>query len=239
MKIAVLTTETSHHTFFVKALKEAFGEVVVFCETGAAPPAPFVTVHPFEAVRDDYERGRWFGGRSVGLADVARVRLVSSMNSADAIASLQDERPDAAIVFGTGVLKPATIEACPRHLFNLHGGDPELYRGLDTHLWAIYHRDFAGLITTLHRLDVGLDTGDIVLQGTIPLYTGMPLHALRASNTEICLRLSLAALDMLGRSGDVLSRPQRSNGRYYSAMPTDLKSVCERRFASHTGKLGA
>lgn len=239
MKIAVLTTETSHHTFFVKALREAFSDVVVFCESGSAASAPFATSHPFEAVRDKYEVERWFEGRQVVLSDVARVRSVSSMNAPEAIAGLADERPDVAIVFGTGLLKPATIEACPRLLLNLHGGDTELYRGLDTHLWAIYHRDFASLITTLHRVDAGLDTGDIVLQGAIPLHAGMPLHALRAANTEVCLKLSLAALDMVARSGDVLSRPQRATGRYYSAMPTDLKSICERRFAAHTGKLGA
>lgn len=239
MKIAVLTTETSHHTFFVKALREAFGDIVVFCETGSGASAPFATSHPFEALRDDYEAHRWFDGKRLRLADVARTRPVSNMNSPEAIAALNDERPDIAIVFGTGVLKPATIAACPRLLLNLHGGDPELYRGLDTHLWAIYHGDFAGLVTTLHFVDAGLDTGAIVLQGAIPLHAGMPLHALRASNTEVCLKLSLAALDMVARFGDVVSRPQRAKGRYYSAMPADLKSVCERRFAAHTGKLGA
>ena len=50
-------------------------------------------------------------------------------------------------------------------IFNLHGGDPEKYRGLDSHYWSIYHNDFKSLITTLHKVRPILDTGEIVLQG--------------------------------------------------------------------------
>ena len=105
------------------------------------------------------------------------------MNDASAIASLEKESVDIVIVFGTGVLKPPLIEICTQRIFNLHGADPENYRGLDTHLWAIYHKDFSGLITTLHHLDTGLDTGDIVLQSAIPIHQKIKLHELRAANT--------------------------------------------------------
>ena len=159
MKVAVLTTETPHHAYFVRAVKDAIGTVVVFRETASGPQPPFETHHPFEDERDDYEWKRWFGGRRTKISELAPVRSFRSMNDQEAVAALQSEGADVAIVFGTGVLKAPAIEACPRQIFNLHGGDPEEYRGLDTHLWAIFLRDFGGLVTTLHRLDRGLDTG--------------------------------------------------------------------------------
>ncbi len=237
MKITVLTTETPHHAYFVRELAAAHDNVEVFCETTTAVKPPFATHHPFEDERDHYEWQSWFGGTRTRIGEIVPTHLFDSLNSRTAVKALVGSRADVIIVFGTGVLKGSVITAKPHGIFNLHGGDPECYRGLDTHLWAIYHRDFEGLITTLHRLEEDLDTGDIVMQGKIPLSKEMPIYALRRSNTEMCVALSLTAIDMIRRSGSVISRPQRTRGRYYSSMPTDLKDVCRKRFESYTAGL--
>lgn len=237
MNIAVLTTQTPHHTFFVHSLRSAFGNVTAFCEQ----PAPCRTMrgqHPFEDERDRYEGRIWFNNDPILLADIAPTQTFSSMNEPAALQALRHCRADVVFVFGTGVLREGCITLFPDCIFNLHGGDPEEYRGLDTHLWAIYHKEFSGLATTLHRLDAGLDTGDIVLQGALPLEPDMPLHALRAVNTEVCVRLATAAMDMIIRHGDVVSRPQRRKGRYYSTMPLELKEICRKRFETYTRGIG-
>ena len=233
MKIAILTTETPHHAYFVKALKNIFSDITVYCETKSNTPPPFKTDHSFEVKRDIYECQRWFGNEQTKISEITSVNEFTSMNDASAIASLEKESVDIVIVFGTGVLKPPLIEICSQRIFNLHGADPEKYRGLDTHLWAIYHKDFGGLITTLHHLDTGLDTGDIVLQGAIPLHHKMKLHELRAANTEVCVRLTTAVIDMMNRYGEVTSRSQYNKGRYYSAMPSELKGICQKRFETY------
>ncbi len=146
-------------------------------------------------------------------------------------------KPDALVVFGTGRLGEAVIGLSPDAAVNLHGGDPEDYRGLDTHLWAIYHGDFPSLVTTLHRLAPTLDSGEIIQSLPLPLERGMALHELRRVNTEICLRLTLAALDDFKRRGRFVGRQQRRIGRYYSFMPAVLKPLCVERFARHTERL--
>ncbi len=122
-------------------------------------------------------------------------------------------------------------------MLNLHGGDPENYRGLDSHLWAIYHRDFEALVTTLHFVTSELDDGDIVGQMRVPLRSGMALHQLRAANTEVCVELTVSALEALRSRGVLDARRQLRCGRYYSFMPTPLKELCNRRFATHTSRL--
>ena len=118
------------------------------------------------------------------------------------------------------------IEIKSNKIFNLHGGDPERYRGLDSHLWSIYHNDFTALLTTLHRLVSKLDTGDIVAKCSIPITRNLPLYKLQAMNTEICIKLTLNLIDTFVKYGNIASRPQRKLGRYYSAMPKDLKTIC-------------
>ena len=231
MKIAVMTTQTPHHAYFVRELERIYGQVRIFCETEPPPPPGFETAHPFEAERDRVEARRWFDGTVPKLGDLAETGSVRSMNDPEAVKMLREAGPDVVVVFGTGLLKPRVIDLFPDRLFNLHGGDPEEYRGLDTHLWAIYHRDFAGLVTTMHRVDPELDTGDIVVQGALPLSSIPSLAALRAVNTEVCLKLTTATLDMFARNnGAVATRPQKKKGRYYSAMPAVLKEVCLSHF---------
>lgn len=233
MKLALLTTETPHHAHFARVLGNAHQIDLIVAETYAPHPA-FATHHPFEDQRDEYERGVFFDGGNVRLGDVAEVLEVDTANAPRVIDTLRSSGPDAIIVLGTGKLGQELIDLLPRRIVNLHGGDPECYRGLDTHLWAVYHGEFDQLVTTLHHLDATLDTGDVILRTNVPITPGMALHQLRAANTQACIDLTLGALDMLQRSDRFPGRPQRRLGRYYSFMPADLKDICVRRFSNHT-----
>ena len=142
--------------------------------------------------------------------------------------------PDLIIVFGTKPIQNKLIEVKQNKIFNLHGGDPERYRGLDSHLWSIYHNDFSALLSTLHRLVPKLDAGDIVAQCSIPITTNSPLYKLQAMNTEICIKITLNLIDTFVKYGDIASRPQRKLGRYYSAMPKALKTICLQKFKNFT-----
>jgi methionyl-tRNA formyltransferase len=236
VKISILTTQTLHHAYFVREVASRYPVARAFCETTALQP-PFDTAHPFEARRDQHERQIWFNGSDRRVSDFVPTESIASMNDNAAVASLSELAPDVVIVFGTGRLEPAALAIQPRLMLNLHGGDPEEYRGLDTHLWAVYHRDFGALVTTLHRMSPTLDAGDVVQSAAIPLRPRMELHELRAANTEICVGLTLEALSAIQARGDVASRRQQHAGRYYSFMPTALKELCVRRFAAHTSRM--
>lgn len=236
MNVALLTTDTLHHAHFLREFGAAFPVGTAFLETRSSPPA-FPCAHAFEGERDEHERRIFFGGRGASVKDFAPWREFPDMGSPEALAGIRAARPDALLVFGTGKLKGALLEEYAGRIVNLHGGDPEEYRGLDTHLWAVYHRDFGGLATTLHHLEKDLDTGGIIQQGQVPLRRGMGLHELRAANTGVCLDLSLAAFAAFEKLGRFPSRAQRRRGRYYSAMPAVLKDQCVRKFSAHTAGL--
>lgn len=236
MNVAFLTTDTLHHAHFLREFGAVFRVGSVFLETRSVPPA-FPCAHPFEVERDEHERKAFFGGRAASVKDYAACREFADMGTPEALAAVRAAAPDALLVFGTGKLKGDLLEDYAGRIVNLHGGDPEEYRGLDTHLWAIYHKDFGGLVTTLHHLERDLDTGGIIQQGQVRLRKGMGLHELRAANTRTCLDLSLAAFAAFEKLGRFPARNQRRKGRYYSAMPAVLKDQCVRKFAAHTAGL--
>lgn len=234
IKIVILTTETIHHTFFVQELSSYFGEISVYCENLNRNLFPFQTTHSFEKRRDQFELNKWFFGKKTSISDVATVKSFDSLNSSKAVEALSSERADIVITFGTGRLGEGVINLFPGKIFNLHGGDPALYRGLDSHLWAIYHQDFSSLVTTLHHLDLGLDTGNLVMQGDIKITRGMAIESLRSVNTEVCINLALILIDCATKYRAIPSRKLLQLGRYYSAMPAELKEICVGRFEKYS-----
>lgn len=234
MRVALLTTDTTHHAYFAWKFAEQRPLTAIVVET-RAPTARFPTGHPFERLRDAYEREVLLAGFDGALGDIAPVTEVESAN--DSETSLRRLGVDVVLVFGTGKLLPRIIDAPGVACLNLHGGNPEEYRGLDTHLWAIYHNDFDNLVTTLHWVDEALDTGDLVASERLELHRGMEIHTLRSANAEVCVRLCLDALDGYERDGVFPAREQQRRGRYYSFMPAVLKDVCVTNFRRHVALL--
>lgn len=236
LKTVVLTTETLHHAYFVRELSRFHSFSRIFIESRVLP-APFETCHPYEDDRDRFELDFFFQGNRCTIKDYADVQVVDTINSMDALKSLMDISPDIVIVFGTGRLDCEVLRLCPGRTINLHGGDPEAYRGLDSHLWAIYHHDYKSLQTTLHLVNEKLDDGNIILREPLPLGKNMKLHEVRAVNTRVCINLVTRALETFDQHGSFPSRPQQRKGRYYSFMPACLKDICRPRFERYTERL--
>jgi len=233
MHVQLLTTDTLHHRYFAQRLHATGCLDSIFVETEQRVP-PFPTRHTFEERRDDYEKEVLLGNSNFSFADLVPTLEFSSLNESAARKAMSITQADIVLVFGTGLLKPELITLPRIACLNLHGGNPEDYRGLDSHLWTIYHRDFANLVTTLHYLSPQLDTGDIVFATTLALPQGCELHELRSINARACVDLSLGAISWLRKGEALPRRKQLRLGRYYSAMPSVLKEECVARFSQHT-----
>jgi methionyl-tRNA formyltransferase len=233
MHIQLLTTETDHHLFFAKKLQEAACLSSIIVET-KIPEFPFNVSHVFETHREEYEKHFLLKGENPKFQDFAETHTFNSLNSKESKTQMMRLKPDVIIVFGTGRLDADVLRIPRLAALNLHGGNPEEYRGLDSHLWAIYHKDFRNLITALHFMSPQIDTGDIVSSMPLPITTHMNLYELRAINTKICVDLSLAAFGMIDCGLPLSRRKQRKRGRYYSAMPAVLKDICVNNFTRLT-----
>jgi methionyl-tRNA formyltransferase len=236
MNILVLTTQTVHHTYFVAKLLQKYDSVSVLLETKRTSPC-FDTQVEFENERDEYEREVWFAGSEPLIESLTVTQYFESSNNPDAVRAIKSIRPDVTLDFGTGRLSRAVIEACSNKILNLHGGNPEEYRGLDSHYWAIYHHDFQNLCATIHYIDENLDTGNIIRVEKIKVLRGLCIHQLRRYNVEACLSGAFSVLREISDAGVPASRQQTRKGRYYSFMPACLKLICRERFEKYTSLL--
>jgi len=235
MKLALLTTPAAIRAYYAQKICSVFPISLIIIETKPLTPS-FAVRHPFEDEQEIFEKESFFKDNYLPISDFPQALLVKNINDNHAVRALKQLSPDATIIFGTGKLKSNTLSAC-NNAVNLHRGDPQAYRGLDSHLWQIYHNDFSPFITTIHKANDLIDDGEIILQQKMEIRKEMKISHLRKYYTEICVELSLAALEMYAQKGSFSSKPQRSVGRYYSFMPAVLKEVCVNKFTRYVGSL--
>ena len=118
-------------------------------------------------------------------------------------------------------------------IVNLHGGNLNYYRGLDSHLWSIYHRDFDNLLTTLHFVKKKLDTGNVILTKKINIHRNLSFEAIRAFNTINCIDLVTKYVKSIKNNKTIPVKKNKEFGRYYSAMPSVLIDRCINEYASY------
>lgn len=229
MKLAILTTQTVHHAKYVSDLLPHAEEIFCILETTSVK-APFDTHHPYEDRRDAHEKEIFFGGSERRIVDLTDSVAVDNINDGAAVMALEKFSPDLVIDFGTRKVGAELIEPFSDRIYNLHGGNPEEYRGLDSHLWAIYHGDYGNIATCLHRMNGALDDGDIIYTRPVDLSAVERIEELRAANTRLCVDMSVDLIHAWQGDVSLPGRGQYKAGRYYSFMPTVLKDICVKKF---------
>ncbi|MCD8032584.1 MAG: hypothetical protein LUF85_17635 [Bacteroides sp.] len=98
---------------------------------------------------------------------------------------IEERQPEVIAVFRMPFLLRKEIFSLPRYgSLNLHPSLLPAYRGPNPWFWLYYYQEEKSGIT-IHRIDEGEDTGDIVCQQTFPVPTGIRLDDLKQTATEL------------------------------------------------------
>lgn len=97
----------------------------------------------------------------------SRVTRVPSINSPECIAQLQTLQPDVIVVNGTRIIAKKVLTSVPCKFINTHAGITPLYRGVHGGYWALANQDPQHCGVSVHLVDPGIDTGDIIAQALI------------------------------------------------------------------------
>lgn len=123
---------------------------------------------------------RSWGEEILDAADLPEERIfdASRLSEPETINAIKQLKPDigVSILFGYILRKPF-FSIFPKEVINLHPGMLPFNRGAHTNIWSIVEGTPAG--TTLHYIDEGVDTGDIIAQREVtvsPTDTGKTLY---------------------------------------------------------------
>ncbi len=130
-------------------------------------------------------------------------------------------RPDLIVVACFSLILPSALLQLPRYgCLNLHPALLPAYRGPAPLFWMARNAERQAGVT-LHFLDEGLDTGDIVAQTALPWPDGISGATLERRCAEAGADLLLAAVRQLAQGQAIPRRPQPRTGASYFRWPTE------------------
>ena len=182
IRTVILCSDEPHHDYLVKTLSKTVNLIAIVREPGRAQRDRarregrwndyyYALYHNLRraALGLNRYRERYFESNSPPPVPPKYVQLrVHSINSPDVVTLLKAVRPDLVVVMGTSILGGDLLEAAGDNIVNIHGGYLPYYRGNHCFFFALYAEDFDRIGSTIHFVNRGIDTGDII-EHVIPL----------------------------------------------------------------------
>jgi methionyl-tRNA formyltransferase len=161
------------------------------------------------------------------IAQGGRFIAVEDINGEASCKGLRDFATDLTILAGTQIIRPPVLEVPRIGTLNAHQGELPRFRGMSVIEWSIF--EGAAPAITIHFVDPGVDTGDIVAEERVPLQPGDTLITVRRRAGEQQVVMLARAVEQV-LAGTLSRRPQRvQDGQQYFIMHPKLRMIAEKR----------
>jgi len=232
-RVVVATGESAPQRYLVSRVAEEFELAGIIVHAPNAPSGSLFDrirryATPHKAFR--YLRTRrlnaHYESRSAGLIeelfrtsavpDVPSVR-VEDINAPEAVSFVQQLAPDILCVNGTNLLREPMLALLPAlryGIINLHTGLSPYSRGGNCNLFMLIegHPELVGI--TIHHIDRGIDSGDIIITARAPIEPDDTYEAVEAKNYRLGIDMMLVAIRQLAE-GRAMRVPQWEQGKLF------------------------
>lgn len=150
---------------------------------------------------------------------------------------LKSKQADLCIVYGTNIIRK-TVFSIPRlGSVNMHQGLAPLYRGGPSVFWELFNNE-TKIGITVHTVESAVDTGEIIMQKTIPLEYDFREYGLdyerflddvRVLLVKPAAELMVSAVEMMATGQDKRTVQDISQGKRYRLPTRNEKSALIRR----------
>jgi len=162
--------------------------------------------------------------------------LTDDINSDKTKEFLENLGSDLGVVCGTGIIKDHIFTVPKFGCINYHAGIVPKYRGCEPIFWQLYYNDDVGY--TLHKINSGVDTGDIILQKKINYRKRGDLYEIMFNiknimSLDCAVEIKKIILE-LKQTGSIKSYSQSSEGvRFFKHPKEDEKRELEERLKNY------
>jgi methionyl-tRNA formyltransferase len=227
LRVVLMRGDDYHNLYLDRVLESEFEIALTVIEPGKSQRRALYRRGKFrDAVAAEYHR---FRRRALGLTAYRRrffgdiqwtrssiaheVVITDSINSAETTDALRRASADICVISCTTRLSADTIAAVGCPILNIHGGHLPDYRGCHCFFFALYEGNFHKIGSTIHFVNAGLDTGDIVevvRPAISPADNAERLYC--KAEMKAAHRMASLLSDYVA-GGDILARPQEFRGR--------------------------
>ncbi|MCX9010315.1 MAG: formyltransferase family protein [Candidatus Methanoperedens sp.] len=152
------------------------------------------------------------------------IYYTADINAASCIFQVQNYKPDVIIsAYFDQIIKSGLLTIPTFGIINIHSSLLPKYRGVKPTFWVLRNNETVTGVT-LHLVDNGLDTGDIIDQKEIPIYSTDSMDTLQKRIMVGGSQLLINCIDNIKNNSCVLKKQNDTEASYYS-QPTkeDLK----------------
>jgi len=214
---------------FVKSAQVGFKEVGVF-------PQYMIHVNPGKRIKKEFKKYRLglftnflipkfkqhFGNKKsftneVINIDIPITKKVNSLNSEETLQFIKENNIKYLINCGAGIFRKKITDIKDLYIINAHAGKLPDYRNMNVVEWAMFNND--KVIGTIHLIDSGIDTGQILLEEELDINTKSDYIVARESAFDQVIKLAGKTVLNLAE-GKIKPIPQPKEGkRWYTMHP--------------------
>lgn len=157
----------------------------------------------------------------------------NSLNESKAIKAIKGLQPELVVFTGGGLIRNDVLENSGDGVLNCHIGVLPQYRGMDVVEWPILEGNFNNIGMTIHFMDVGVDTGDILKIKILKVEPGENIKELREKAEPImCRQLVKCCIGYM--DGKLKRVPQKlDEGKQYYIMHPRLLEIAENKMRKY------
>jgi methionyl-tRNA formyltransferase len=168
---------------------------------------------------------------SAVLAQGGQLLLVPDVNGDACQRLLSELNVDLIVLGGAPIMKAPVLRIPKIGTLNAHQGALPRYRGMNVIEWALLER--RPPTVTVHFVDPGVDTGDIIRVEPIPIERGDDLQAVKRRSSALQSQL-LAETVVLAQRGPLPRQTQAmSDGKQFYVMHPSLRVVAEKHLQDY------
>lgn len=157
-----------------------------------------------------------------------------SLNEPGAAEALRTSGAQVLVYGGGGILRAPLIEAVNGKVLNPHAGPLPEVRGMNAIEWAslLGERQNA----TIHFIDTGIDTGELIGEAPLPVAAGDDIETLRSKAVATGVRALTELLDGIEHPGQLVCKPNPAasgdTGRQCYTMSPAMRELLAERLLS-------
>ncbi len=161
-----------------------------------------------------------------GIGVYQPLSLRKGDDAAEALAVLKEISPDLIVVVAYGQILPAEILSLPKYgCINVHGSLLPEYRGAAPMQWCLLNGEKTTGVTTM-MMDIGLDTGDMLLKSEIEIGENETFAELHDRLAQCGAEVLIKTVEAL-KNGTLSRTPQDDSRSTYSPMITKNMSLID------------
>lgn len=239
MRLIILTSNQLRHKYFSNRLIENFNVVSIFSEEKSFNPKDKKIIK--EKTKNKKEKIFWqwhFNLRdkaekfyfSDDIKFKINPRLIinipkGKINNEIYVEKIKKLKPDIIAVFGTSLLKEKIIDICPEKIINMHLGLSPYYRGSAANFWPLYDNKLEYVGVTIHFLDKGIDSGNIIHQGRPEIENGDNQHTIGCKTIIVGTQLMIKAIKKCVESKPKSFSQDKKRGKLYFRKDFSVKDI--------------